>query len=129
MIRRQRGPHPYRFAKTPDGPQEALCAARLEMWRTSVLPGNRNNVAIRLASAFRIGGYGRRETESLLLAWNGRQSVPLMEREVLAVVASAYARPYPYAYGCHDEVIRSFCPFADRLDDCEDRRNGRSHEH
>jgi hypothetical protein len=51
-----------------------------------------------------------------------------VEREVLAVVASAYARPYPYAYGCHDEVIRSFCPFADRLDECEHRRNEPSRE-
>jgi hypothetical protein len=113
----------FRLAKVADGPEEALCAARLEMWRSSIPAGNRNNIAIRLASAFRIGGHSREETESLLLAWNHRQRLPLVEREVLAVVASAYARPYPYAYGCHDEVIRSFCPFADRLDECEHRRN------
>lgn len=128
-IRRQRGPHPYRFAKAPNGPEEALCAARLEMWRSSIPPGNRNNVAIRLASAFRIGGYGRQETEALLLSWNHRQRSPLTEHEIHLVVASAYARPYPYAYGCHDEVIRSFCPFADRLDECEDRKKARSDEH
>jgi hypothetical protein len=41
---------------------------------------------------------------------------------VRGVVDSAYARPYPYSYGCHDEVIAAFCPFVGRWNECEDHR-------
>jgi hypothetical protein len=121
-VRRARGPHPYRFAAPPTATEHALCAARRAMWDSPIAPGSRNNAAIRLASAFRLAGYGRADTQALLLAWNRRQHRPLPEREIRAVVGSAYARPYPYAYGCHDEVIRSFCPFVGRLEECEDYR-------
>lgn len=121
-LRRERGAHPYRLGTAPAHPEEALCAARREMWQSGVAPGNRNNVAIRLASAFRLAGYRRQQTQELLLSWNQRQRIALPERELRSVVQSAYARPYPYNYGCHDEVIRSFCPYAGRLGDCEDYR-------
>jgi hypothetical protein len=94
------------------------------MWRADVPPGNRNNAAIRLSSAFRLAGYGRPHTQALLLQWNRRQAHPLSEREIESVVYSAYARSYPYTYGCHDQVIRSFCPYAGRLSDCRDYHTG-----
>ncbi len=121
-VRRERGPHPYRLGQAPATPEGALCAARLEMWRTRIAPGNRNNVAIRLASAFRLAGHAHEETVGLMLAWNRRQAINLPESEIRSVVRSAYARPYPYTYGCHDEVVRSFCPYVGRLNDCVDYR-------
>jgi hypothetical protein len=122
VLRRERGPHPYRLGAAPRTPEEALCAARLDMWRTRIPPGSRNSVAIRLASAFRLAGYTRDETLHLLQAWNTRQGIDLPEHEIRSVASSAYARPYPYTYGCHDELIRGFCPFVGRLSDCADYR-------
>lgn len=121
-VRRARGAHPYRLGPSPAAPAGALCAARRAMWEGQVLPGNRNNVAIRLASAFRLAGYREPETSALLLAWNRDRRIGLPEREILAVVRSAHARPFPYLYGCHDEVIRGYCPFVGRLLECEDYR-------
>jgi hypothetical protein len=125
-LRRERGPHPYRLgsvaALASSRPEDALCAARLVMWQSRIPRGNRNNVAIRLASAFRLAGYTEEQTLGLLLGWNRRQGSGLPERELRAVVHSAYARPYPYNYGCHDEVIRSFCPYVGRLSECDDYR-------
>jgi hypothetical protein len=119
-LRRERGPHPYRLGRPAGPPEEALCAARLAMWRNPIPRGSRNNVAIRLASAFRLAGYSHDHTAALVLSWNRRQPVGLPEREIRSVVQSAYARPYPYNYGCHDEVIRGFCPYVGRLNECED---------
>lgn len=121
-LRRGRGPHPYRMRTPPRSPEEALCAARRELWRGEVGPGMRNNVAIRLASALRLAGYDRPRTLALLVEWDRRQPTPLPESEIRAVVASAYARPYPYTYGCHDDVIRAFCPFVGRWNECVDYR-------
>ncbi len=121
-LRRERGPHPYRTGPPPERAEEALCAARLAMWRADLAPGARNNAAIRLASAFRVAGFGHADTLVLLRAWAASQSQPLAAAEIESVVASAYARPYPYTYGCHDEVVRSFCPYAGRLSDCADYR-------
>jgi hypothetical protein len=121
-LRRARGPHPYRLGPASEAPEAALCAARLAMWQSRIPPGNRNNAAIRLASAFRLAGRPQPDTLDLLLAWNRRQHINLPERELRAVLQSAYTRSYPYTYGCHDEVIRSFCPYLGRLNACEDYR-------
>jgi len=121
-LRRARGAHPYRLVSPPALPGEALCAARQAMWQSHIPPGRRNNAAIRLASAFRLAGYTQEQTRLLLLDWNVRRHISLPEQELRAVVHSAYARPYPYAYGCHDEVIRAFCPYVGHLADCDDYR-------
>jgi hypothetical protein len=121
-LRRERGPHPYRMGPPPQRAEEALCAARLAMWRGDLPPGTRNNAAIRLASAFRLAGFTHAETLEWLRAWDSRQSRPLPDAESASVVASAYARPYAYTYGCHDEVIRGFCPYAGHPFDCADYR-------
>jgi hypothetical protein len=121
-LERERGPHPYRTGPAPARAEDALCAARLALWRGDLPPGTRNNATIRLASAFRLGGFTNAETLALLRAWAGRQSRPLPDAEIAGVATSAYARPYPYTYGCHDEMIRSFCPYAGRLSDCADYR-------
>ena len=121
-VRRARGPHPYRLPHPPESAEEALCAARRVMWESHVAPGSRNNVAIRLASAFRVAGHAQEQARALLIRWNERRGIGLPARELHAVVHSAYARPYPYAYGCHDEVIRSFCPYVGSLNECADYR-------
>jgi hypothetical protein len=121
-LRQARGPHPYRLAEPSAAPEDALCAARLAMWQTRIARGNRNNAAIRLASALRLAGYTREQTFDLLLSWNARQHIDLSAAEIRSVVQSAYARPYAYVYGCHDEVIRSFCPYVGRLNECGDYR-------
>ena len=128
-LRRQRVPHPYRLGPAPAQPHEALCPARQRMWDTAIAPGNRNNVAIRLASALRLAGFAEPATLAWLEAWNRRQTVALPAREQRSVVRSAFARPYPYTYGCHDEVIRSFCPHAGRLNACEDYRSHHPRAH
>jgi hypothetical protein len=122
-LRQGRDSHPYRFSAPPSDPAAALCAARLAMFQSRVEPGNRNNVAIRLASAFRLAGYGDEQTLGLLLGWNRRTRGGLPEEELRRVVQSAYARPYPYSYGCHDDVIRSYCPFVGQWNECEDHRD------
>jgi hypothetical protein len=124
-LRRERGPHPYGTGPQPEDPEDALCEARLALWRGDVPPGARNNAAIRLASAFRLAGFTRAETLALLRSWAARQSRPLDDAEIMGVVGSAYVRPYPYAYGCHDEVIRGVCPYAGHLLDCADYREQR----
>lgn len=115
---RRHRPHPYRFPAPPPSLEESLCPARQAMLAGDVPVGLRNNVAIRLASALRRAGYDHDLTRQLLLDWNRRLSQPLPEREVLSVIRSAFARPFPYNYGCHDEVIRQFCPYRDHLLDC-----------
>ncbi len=125
-LRRARGPHPYRLPQPPERVEAALCAARLAMWQADVPPGGRNNVAIRLASAFRRAGCIFPRALELLRRWNERQTRPLSAREIESVVSSAYARPYPYGYDCHDEVIRGFCPYVDHLGDCADYRGVKS---
>lgn len=117
-IVRSRRQHPYRLPKPPADLLAALCPARQAMLAGGVTPGMRNNVAIRLASALRRAGYSREHTQAILLDWNHRLSEALPEREIATVVRSAYARPFPYAYGCHDEVIRQFCPYRDDLLAC-----------
>jgi hypothetical protein len=121
-LRREREPHPYRTGPPPSRAEEALCAARLALWHGDLPPGARNNAAIRLASAFRLAGFDRAETLALLRAWAERQTRPLGDAEIVSVVGSAYARPYPYTYGCHDEVIRGACAYAGRLLECIDYR-------
>ncbi|GBD24971.1 hypothetical protein HRbin30_00285 [bacterium HR30] len=111
-------PHPYRLPQPPQDLTAALCAARQHMLESDIPPGIRNNVAIRLASALRRAGYPQAQTNDILVAWNRKLTAPLPERELRSVVRSAYARAFPYGYGCHDEVIRLFCPFRDRLLDC-----------
>jgi hypothetical protein len=119
-LRHERVPHPYRMGPPPERVEEALCAARLALWRGDLRPGSRNNAAIRLASAFRIAGFTHAETLALLRDWAARQSQPLPDAEIVSVAASAWARPYPYTYGCHDEVIRGVCPYVGHLADCAD---------
>jgi len=117
-VRAERAPHPYRLGPPPEHVEDALCAARLALWRGDVPPGFRNNAAIRLASAFRRAGCSQAETLRLLRTWASHQSEPLPDAELVGVAVSAWARPYPYAYGCHDDVLRRFCPYAERLLDC-----------
>jgi hypothetical protein len=123
-LRRERGAHPYGLGTPPSDVHSALCAARLAMWNADLAPGNRNNAVIRLASAFRLAGYAHAQTLDLLHGWSARQSHPLPAEEIERVVRSAYARAYPYTYGCHDQVIRSYCPYAGHLQDCSDFRTG-----
>lgn len=115
--------HPYHLPQPPSEVLQALCAARQQMLQSDIPKGMRNNVAIRLASAFRRAGYSRAETTQFLSEWNLRLATPLPQRELQSVIRSAYARPFPYAYGCHDEVIRLYCPFREHLMSCEVYRN------
>ena len=84
-------PTPIASAVPPAAAEAALCAARLAMWRADLPPGNRNNVAIRLASAFRLAGYTRAQSLDLLYG-NGprgrRRHCPAQEIE--SVAHSAY---------------------------------------
>jgi hypothetical protein len=88
------------------------CAARLALLQRGAPVGQRNNVAIRLASWFREGGLGQEEAQVRLLCWNEGNEEPLAVEEVRHVVLSAYAQPVPYRYGCRDPLIAPLCPVA-----------------
>ncbi len=114
----------------PAGPRGApalSCVARLALLRRGAPVGQRNNVAIRLASWFREGGLDREEAQARLLRWNQGNEEPLAVEEVRHVILSAYAQPDPYRYGCRDPLIaplcpveradRGLCPYHGRLED------------
>jgi len=86
------------------------CAARLALLQRGAPVGQRNNVAIRLASWFREGGLSQEEAQARLLRWNQGNEEPLAAEEVRHVILSAYAHPHPYRYGCRDPVIAPLCP-------------------
>ncbi len=86
------------------------CGARLALLRQGAPVGQRNNVAIRLASWFREGGLSPEDAQTRLILWNQGNEEPLAVEEVEHVVLSAYAHPYPYHYGCRDPLIAPLCP-------------------
>ncbi len=122
-LQRSRGPHPYRFAHPDGDPTASLWPARLALWQSHIEPGNRNNVAIRLACAFRLRGLSEASTLQLLLQRNEERRIRLPETELRRVVRSAFARPFPYTYGCRDELIRQYCPYGDQLAECAEYRS------
>ncbi len=75
--------------------------------------GYRNNCAIRLASELRLLGLSMDETNDKLLEWNQRNGIELPADEIHSVIRSAYQHRFPYRYGCHDEILRHFCPLPD----------------
>ncbi|MBI5014911.1 MAG: primase C-terminal domain-containing protein [Deltaproteobacteria bacterium] len=106
---------PRRAAPRPSTPAAAaeevlVCPARRRLLEEGAPVGRRNNVAIRLASWLREGGRDAEEVEALLLAWNRQNPEPLDAAEVEHVVASAFAPPAPYRYGCRDPLIEPWCP-------------------
>jgi hypothetical protein len=108
----------YHFSLKDDEPEKVLCPAMLNIWKSYIAVGYRNNCSIRLASQFRISGFSKEKTEEFLLLWNKRNRIGLSKEEVRRTVHSAYARKFPYRYGFRDVIIRRFCPFKN-LDDCE----------
>lgn len=108
----------------------ALCDAALNMLRSKASEGSRNNTALVIASALRHGGYGKDRAEKMLRGWNAGNEIGLPEREILAVVQSAYRNDTPYQIGCNS--MEDFCPYGDRKE-CRDystfmSRNGFGHK-
>lgn len=102
---------PGRAVPAPQGGDRLLkCPARLALLGRGAPVGQRNNVAIRLASWFREGGLNAAEAEGRLLEWNRGNEEPLAAEEVRHVVLSAYAREDPYRYGPADPLIAPLCP-------------------
>ncbi|MBI4971196.1 MAG: primase C-terminal domain-containing protein [Candidatus Omnitrophica bacterium] len=105
--------HYFIKAKHGTDPEKFLCPGFLEMWHSHIPAGERNNSAIRLLSEFRRNGLSEEEARDLILDWNSRNSIGLSDRELAATLKSAYSRAYPYHFGCHDQIIHSFCPLKD----------------
>ncbi len=81
------------------GPREVRCAALLAERQASSKPANGIGVATRLASAIRQAGHGREEALELLISWNRRQHLGLLEEELRAVVQSAYSSRHQTSCG------------------------------
>ncbi len=104
----------YRFRRSLDpGRIEFPCAAAQRIWESHIEPGYRNNCAIRLCSELRLLGLSEAEAREKLTEWNSKNQIELSSRELNNVTRSAYHHPFPYRYGCRDEILRRFCPLAD----------------
>lgn len=73
----------------------------VEILKTGISQGMRNNTAVALASSLMQSGVKRGETEDILLAWNEDNDPPLSEAEITATVSSAYrSLGNGMGYGC-----------------------------
>jgi hypothetical protein len=80
----------------------------VRFWFSGVDPGNRNNVAIRLASYYRnFAKLGLDTTLERMLEWNARNSEPLPRAEITSIVGSADKGGYNYS--CEDEFWKQGC--------------------
>jgi hypothetical protein len=80
----------------------------VRFWYSGVDPGNRNNVAIRLASYYR--NFARLDLDATLarmMEWNARNSEPLDRAEITSIVGSADKGGYNYS--CEDEFWKQGC--------------------
>lgn len=75
--------------------------------------GERNEAAIRLASAFNNMGYSEKRAYRELEGWNSRNNPPLPSHEVRNSLRSAYRNKYNY--GCIDHLLEEYCD----KDECE----------
>jgi len=106
-----RKPFAYRFHRPADLSQlQFPCAGAQAIWQSHIEPGYRNNCAIRLASELRLLGLGAEEANDQLRQWKTRNAIEIADEELSRVVRSAYQHRFPYRYGCHDEILRKFCP-------------------
>ena len=106
-----RKPFEYRFkAPTDSSKQTFSCRAMEAIWEGPISPGYRNNCAIRLASSLRRQGFSKEQTLQKLIEWNEKGPAGISSHEITRVAASAYQHPFPYRYGCRDEILRHFCP-------------------
>jgi hypothetical protein len=132
-IRRQvksitRRPFSYRFRRPADLTHISFpCAGVQRIWESHIVPGNRNNCAIRLASQLRLLGLTDEEARGNLFEWNEKNAIDLPLHEIDSVIRSAYQHPFPYRYSCHDKVLRSHCPLGN-LERCQAHVASRSEE-
>jgi len=69
--------------------------------------GERNEAAIRLASALNNMDYSKERALTKLEGWNTRNSPSLPNHEIRNTVASAYGNQYNY--GCRDHLLERYC--------------------
>ena len=80
----------------------------VRFWFSGVDPGNRNNVAIRLASYYR--NFAKLDLDATLarmMEWNARNAEPLDRAEITSIVGSADKGGYNYS--CEDEFWKQGC--------------------
>lgn len=87
------------------------CPAFVEVKR-GVQEGMRNSAAFFLARVYREMGLDPEEVLLLLARWNQRNDPPLPERELRAVVKSAFSRPYRVGYRsvALSDLLSGLCP-------------------
>ncbi|KXA95572.1 hypothetical protein AKJ36_00050 [candidate division MSBL1 archaeon SCGC-AAA259I07] len=85
----------------------------IESLLSGVDKGERNESAIRLASAFRNFGYSEKRALNELESWNSKNNPPLPGHEVRNTLRSAYRNQYNY--GCKDHLLEKYCD----KDECE----------
>lgn len=82
----------------------------VEILKTGVGQGQRNNTAVALASSLMQSGVGRDETEDILLAWNEDNVPPLPNAEIARTVSSAFrGLSNGMGYGCAKFKELGYC--------------------
>lgn len=82
----------------------------VEILKTGVGQGQRNNTAVALASSLMQSGVGRDEAEDILLAWNEDNAPPLPSAEIARTVSSAFrGLTNGMGYGCAKFKELGYC--------------------
>ena len=71
--------------------------------------GQRDEVAIRLATHFKKQGYDSQIAEGMLAAWDAKNESPLGLSVIRQKINSAFAERSMADYGCNDDVLKSYC--------------------
>lgn len=69
--------------------------------------GQRDESAIRIASALKLAGLSHQDTLGEMLMWNERNQPPLTAKEIETKVESVFT--HDYMFGCNDFVLRQHC--------------------
>ena len=113
------------YSLSIEEPEKVLCEARKQIWLSHIEEGLRHSCAMRMLSQFHVSGFGKEKSLGLMAEWNRNNNIALPEREIVSMVKSVYASPHPYSYGCRDSILQNFCPYRDRLKECESYRRFR----
>jgi hypothetical protein len=93
-----------------------LCPAIKNIINQGFPCGERDEVALRIASALNLSNYPREEAHKIMLGWNSRNDQskePFMNRELLRIIDYIYRRG-GYKFSCRDALIRRYCPYGNR---------------
>jgi hypothetical protein len=98
---------PRSIPETTNQPPSELQRPCYQALLKGVKSGQRNEAAIRLATAFRKVGYSLEKVLASLSDWNQNNEPPLEDIELEAIAQSAMEGDYDY--GCNDDMLHKLC--------------------